>query len=216
MISFNNVSVFVDGIPIITDLSGAFCAGSTVVITGNNGSGKSTLAHALMGLAPYKVSGTITYHGQDITAWPVEKRAQAGIFLAYQQPREIPGLSVATLLYHAYRSIKGTDATLKEIEDKIAAAFDAVGLPRDLMQRGVHEGFSGGQKKRLELVQLLVLEPKLIILDELDSGMDALGVQTMHELLVEYKQKHPQALLFVITHNTQYAQLLNPDTCIAL
>ncbi len=201
MLVLQNFSVFRGSTPIVAPITFSFRQGSTTIITGNNGSGKSTLASALMGLSGFHTQGNIFFNGLSIAEWSVEQRARSGFFFVYQYPLEIPGLGIKTFLQHAYRACKGTDLTVEQIDKKIGDSFAFVGLPQDYCQRNVHEGFSGGQKKRLELVQLLVLEPRVIILDELDSGLDAQGIQTVTHLIDYYKKLHPETIFIIITHN---------------
>jgi Fe-S cluster assembly ATP-binding protein len=212
MLSLKNFSVCAQSTPIVRDITTVFKSGQLVIISGDNGSGKSTLACALMGLSEYTVSGEIFLEGNTISGWSVEKRAQAGIFLGFQHPIEVPGLPITTFLQHAYRSChSGHEITLEEINQKIERAFELVGLPKEYSVRNVHEGFSGGQKKRFELVQMLVLEPRIIILDEPDSGLDAQGVSALITVIKQYREMHPEALIIIITHNTHFAEQFNAD-----
>jgi Fe-S cluster assembly ATP-binding protein len=211
MLFLKNFSVSAQETPIVHDISIAFNSGQLVVIAGDNGSGKSTFASALMGLSGYNVSGEVLLDGNDITSWPVEKRAQAGMFLGFQHPIEVPGLPIKTFLHHAFRSCKGADLALELLDKKIEKAFELVGLPAEYSNRNVNEGFSGGQKKRFELVQMLVLEPRIIILDEPDSGLDAHGVNALIDVITAYRTAHPEALIIIITHNTLLAKQLQAD-----
>ncbi|MBY0109933.1 MAG: ATP-binding cassette domain-containing protein [Candidatus Babeliaceae bacterium] len=211
MLFLKNFSVSAQSMPIVHDISLVLQSGQLVIITGDNGSGKSTFASALMGLSGYSVSGQMLLDGNDIANWVIEKRAHAGIFLGFQHPLEVPGLQIKTFLQHAYRSCKGADLSLDLLDQKIEKAFELVGLPVEYSKRNVHEGFSGGQKKRLELVQMLVLEPRIVILDEPDSGLDALGVSALIRVINTYRIMHENALVIIITHNTQLAKLLQAD-----
>lgn len=228
MLVLKNFSVSIGGGPagegpagegpvsLLTDVNLVFSSGQTVIIAGHNGSGKSTLAAGIMGLAGYHPEGNIALEGNDITTWSVEQRAQAGIFLAYQYPMEIPGLAIRTFLHHAYRSCKGATLSLHDLDKKIDGAFQQVGLPPEYSVRNVHEGFSGGQKKRFELVQMLVLEPRIIIVDEIDSGLDATGIAMVIRLIAEYKATFPETLFIIITHNTALYQHLAVDKYITM
>lgn len=212
MLFLKNFCVAVQETSILHDISIHFKQSELVAITGANGSGKSTLACALMGLSGYTISGELVLDGIDITGWDVQKRAQAGIFLGYQHPLEIPGLSITTFLQHAFRACSpDSDTSLQAINQKIEHALDAVGLPAMFMQRGLHEGFSGGQKKRLELAQILVLEPRIIILDEPDSGLDACGVHALINLIATYRTMHPDTLIILITHNVDLIEQVHAD-----
>jgi len=219
MLSLKNFSVSVQSVPIVQDVSFVFTSGQLVVITGDNGGGKSTFASALMGLSGYSCSGEVLLDGNDISGWSVEKRAQAGIFLGFQHPIEVPGLPIKTFLHHAYRSCTLRQAQgerVEEINKKIEKAFEQVGLPVEYSARNVHEGFSGGQKKRFELVQMLVLEPRIIILDEPDSGLDAQGVTALIDVIKQYRATHPEALVIIITHNTGLAEQLCADRMVTM
>ncbi|HVX00812.1 MAG TPA: Fe-S cluster assembly ATPase SufC, partial [Candidatus Babeliaceae bacterium] len=189
----------------------SYQAGTTHIIMGPNGSGKTSLALGLMGHPSYALSsGSITLNGKDITDLAIHKRAQAGFFLAFQQPYDIPGVSFFTFLQEAYRSMGGV-ASSEDLQVRVAQAFEFVGIAREYMFRPVNHGFSGGEKKRLELAQLLVLNPCVVILDEPDSGIDAEGIMMIARVIKAVKQKRPEAILIIITHNTQLAENLEPD-----
>lgn len=215
MLNFEEFSLFLNGKSIVNGVSAFFSAGELVVITGDNGSGKSTFASGIMGISAYRPFGKVYYKNQNITDWSIEKRAQAGIFLAYQYPLEIPGLSLITLLQHAHRACYGNTLTLQEITAEILTACSWVGLPSDLLQRDL-SGFSGGQKKRLELVQMLVLKPKVIIFDEIDSGLDAPGIAMVLETISQYRADAPETLFLIITHNEHFAHQCKPDKLLTM
>ena len=177
MLSIRNLSVTVDGKPILNGLNLEVGAGEVHAIMGPNGSGKSTLAYVLAGRPGYAItSGTVHYLGQDLLALPPEERARAGLFLGFQYPVEIPGVNNVYLLKAAVNAVRRQQG-LPEVD-----AFDFLALVREKMQlmhmedsflsRGVNEGFSGGEKKRNEILQMALLEPRLAILDETDSGLD--------------------------------------------
>ncbi len=217
MVSLKNFSVSAQTVPIVHGITHDFINGQLVIISGDNGSGKSTLACSLMGLSGYTCSGEILLDGVDISGWSVEKRAQAGIFLGFQHPIEVPGLPIKTFLHYAYRSCNPQTAlSVEDINQKIEKAFELVRLPADYIDRNVHEGFSGGQKKRFELVQMLVLEPRIIILDEPDSGLDTQGVSALINVIKEYRATHQDAIFILITHNTQLPQQLNADHTVTM
>lgn len=216
MLTFKDFSVHIGTQQIIKNIALTCLSGQLVTITGANGGGKSTLVAALMGLSGYECQGEILLNGQSIIDWPVEKRAQAGIFLAHQHPVIIPGLRNKIFLQHAYRACKGTALPLSEIDKKIAYALERVGLPEDFIDRQVHDGFSGGQRKRFELAQMLVLEPRIIILDEIDSGLDAAGLQMVTTLIAEYRTAFPETIFLVITHNSLFSQALVPDASLQM
>jgi Fe-S cluster assembly ATP-binding protein len=177
MLKIENLHVSVGGKKVLDGLSLEACAGEVHAIMGPNGSGKSTLAHVLAGRPGYEVTGgRVAFDGQDLLALPPEERARAGLFLGFQYPVEIPGVNNIYLLKAAINAAR-KHRGLPEVD-----AFDFLGLVREKMKlmrmdesflsRGVNEGFSGGEKKRNEILQMLVLEPKLAVLDETDSGLD--------------------------------------------
>src|ERR1700733_13774115 len=177
LLKIDNLEVAVGATPVLNGITLAVQAGEVHAIMGPNGSGKSTLAHVLAGRPGYQISaGTVRYQGRDLLALPPEERAREGVFLGFQYPVEIPGVNNVYLLkaaLNAQRKQRG----LPEVD-----AFEFLGLVREKMKlmhiedsflsRGVNEGFSGGEKKRNEILQMLVLEPTLAILDETDSGLD--------------------------------------------
>ena len=148
-------------------------AGEIHAVMGPNGSGKSTLASALMGSPEYEVTaGTITLHGDDVSDWPADERAKAGMFLAFQYPQEIPGVSVIQFLRQALSARKGIDLSVLELRIAAMEWMERLGMDSSFVDRYLNEGFSGGEKKRNEIMQMAILEPQLAILDETDSGLD--------------------------------------------
>jgi Fe-S cluster assembly ATP-binding protein len=214
MLSIRNLSATVDGKQILKGLTLEVSAGQVHAIMGPNGSGKSTLAHVLAGRPGYEItSGTVTYQGQDLLALAPEERARAGVFLGFQYPVEIPGVNNVYLLKAALNAARKQHG-LPEVD-----AFEFLGLVRDKMKlmriedsflsRGVNEGFSGGEKKRNEILQMLVLEPKLAILDETDSGLDidalkvvAAGVNSL---------RSPERACVLVTHYQRLLEYVVPD-----
>jgi Fe-S cluster assembly ATP-binding protein len=214
MLSIRDLSVTVGGRQILNDLTLEVAAGEVHAIMGPNGSGKSTLAHLLAGRPGYEVSsGSVTYQGRDLLALAPEERARAGVFLGFQYPVEIPGVNNVYLLKAALNAVRKAQG-LPEVD-----AFDFLGLVREKMKvmqmddsflsRGVNEGFSGGEKKRNEILQMLVLEPRLAILDETDSGLDidalkivAAGVNSL---------RSPERSSLVVTHYQRLLEYVVPD-----
>jgi Fe-S cluster assembly ATP-binding protein len=214
MLTIDNLGVSVDGKPILNGLTLEVGAGEVHAIMGPNGSGKSTLAHVLAGRPGYEVtSGSVTYEGRDLLAMAPEERAREGVFLGFQYPVEIPGVNNVYLLKAAVNAAR-KQRGLAEVD-----AFDFLGLVREKMHlmhmedsflsRGVNEGFSGGEKKRNEILQMLVLEPKLAILDETDSGLDidalkvvAAGVNSL---------RAPQRSFVLVTHYQRLLEHVVPD-----
>jgi Fe-S cluster assembly ATP-binding protein len=179
---------------------------------GPNGSGKSTLAAALLGSPEYEVTaGTITLGGDEIGAWPPDERAKAGMFLAFQYPQEIPGVSVVQFLRQALSARKGIDLSVLELRIAAMEWMERLGMDSSFVDRYLNEGFSGGEKKRNEIMQMAILEPRLAILDETDSGLDidalrivARGIHAVHE-------DRPEMAAVLITHYQRLLDEVTPD-----
>lgn len=190
--------------------------GKIVAIMGPNGSGKSTLASVLAGHPKYRyVSGSAEFDGQDLFALKADERAAQGLFLAFQYPKEIPGVNLVSFLRSAYNAVnKARDPEFKAVplytfKKMVQEKMDLVGLPRSFMNRTVNEGFSGGEKKKCEILQLALLESKLAILDETDSGLDIDALKTVCETV--RKIKKPEQSIVMITHYERMLSLLKPD-----
>ncbi len=174
-----NLHVAVEGTEILRGVDLTVGAGEVHALMGPNGSGKSTLANAVLGNPAYQVTeGRILFKGEDITEWPPDVRGKAGMFLAFQYPEEIPGVPVAQFLRQALSARRGMDLSVLELRVSIMEWMKRLGMDPSFGDRYLNEGFSGGEKKRNEILQLAILEPELAILDETDSGLDidALGV----------------------------------------
>lgn len=185
--------------------------GETHVVMGPNGAGKSTLGAAIMGSPEYTVTGgRIEFLGNDITAESPDKRAKMGIFLSFQNPVEIPGLTLSSFLRSAYEQITGERIKLWDFKKKLKAAMEVIQMDAGYADRELNVGFSGGEKKKAEILQLLVLRPKLAILDETDSGLDVDAVKTVSEGIRAYKEQTGGSLL-IITHNTKILESLTVD-----
>jgi len=210
ILSIDQLTISLKDKPIVRDFSLTIAKGSTHGVMGPNGSGKSTLAATLMGHPLYTVtSGNVLFEEQSLLELPSEKRARAGLFLISQHPPAIPGVQVLTFLKEAYRMLTGTDCSLKDFKDQVYGLFDLVKLDHSFLYRNVHEGFSGGEKKRLEMVQLLLFKPKIAILDEIDSGLDVDAVSTISELLHQEQQRG--LTLILITHYKRILEFVRPE-----
>ena len=189
------------GIEILRGVDLVVGAGELHALMGPNGSGKSTLAAALLGSPEYEVTGgSIRFKGEDITAWPPEVRGKAGLFLAFQYPQEIPGVSVRNFLTQALQARKGTDVSSIETYMTMVEWMERLSIDSALMDRHLNEKFSGGEKKRNEILQMAVLEPDMAILDETDTGLDIDALRIVATGLQEVRAERPELGVLAITH----------------
>ena len=210
LLSVQDVHVTVDGKPILNGLTVEVRAGEVHALMGPNGSGKSTLSFCLLGHPKYHVThGRILYKGQDIASWSPDARARAGLFLAFQYPTAIPGVTIANFLRTSLKAVRGHDVTVRDFRQLVKAQLKALGIPDSFMNRYVNDGFSGGEKKRLEILQMAVLQPALAVLDETDSGLDidalkvvAAGVNSL---------RGPERGMLLITHYQRLLNYITPD-----
>ncbi|MGB3303081.1 Fe-S cluster assembly ATPase SufC [Gordonia sp. (in: high G+C Gram-positive bacteria)] len=186
-------------------------SGETHAIMGPNGSGKSTLSYAIAGHPKYEiVSGTITLDGEDVLAMSVDERARAGLFLAMQYPVEVPGVSMSNFLRSAATAVRGEAPKLRHWVKETKQAMAELEIDPAFGERSVNEGFSGGEKKRHEILQLGLLKPKVAILDETDSGLDVDALRIVSEGVNTYKERENGGLL-LITHYTRILRYIKPD-----
>ena len=189
------------GAPILRGVDLVVGAGELHALMGPNGSGKSTLAAALLGSPEYEVtSGSIRFKGEDITAWPPEVRGKAGLFLAFQYPQEIPGVSVRNFLTQALQARKGTDVSSIETYMTMVEWMERLSIDSALMDRHLNEKFSGGEKKRNEILQMAVLEPDMAVLDETDTGLDIDALRIVADGVQEVRAERPELGVLAITH----------------
>lgn len=199
------------GIEILHNIDLRIGKGETHVIMGPNGAGKSTLGYTIMGNPLYEISsGNIIFDGEDITALTADKRAKKGIFLTFQSPVEVPGLTIRQFLRNALQEIKGERIKFSEFNRKLRSVMDTLSFAEEYADRDINVGFSGGERKKAEILQLLMLEPKLAILDETDSGLDVDAVKTVSAGISEYK-KNKDGSLLIITHNAAILEALHVD-----
>ena len=185
--------------------------GETHAIMGPNGSGKSTLAYSIAGHPKYTVTGgTVTLDGEDVLAMTVDERARAGLFLAMQYPVEVPGVSVANFLRTAKTAVDGEAPKLRTWVKDVNAALEQLDLDSTFSQRSVNEGFSGGEKKRHEIAQLELLNPKVAVLDETDSGLDIDALKVVSEGVNRFRAQEGKGVL-LITHYTRILRYIQPD-----
>ncbi|HSK32298.1 MAG TPA: Fe-S cluster assembly ATPase SufC [Propionicimonas sp.] len=186
-------------------------SGEVHAIMGPNGSGKSTLAYSIAGHPKYKItSGSVTLDGVELTHLKVDERARAGLFLAMQYPIEVPGVSVANFLRTAKTALTGEAPKVRTWVKEVNAALDRIGLDGTFAARSLNEGFSGGEKKRNEIAQLELLNPKFAILDETDSGLDIDALRIVSEGVNRYTSQGDRGLL-LITHYTRILNYIKPD-----
>jgi Fe-S cluster assembly ATP-binding protein len=186
--------------------------GEIHALMGPNGSGKSTLANVLLANPEYEVTrGRVLYQGDDITDWPTEVRAKAGMFLAFQYPQEIAGVSVIQFLRQALSARKGIDLSVLELRLSIMEWMQRLGMDSAFADRYLNEGFSGGEKKRNEVLQMAILEPELAILDETDSGLDIDALRTVAAGIREVRKDRPELGIVLITHYQRLLDELAPD-----
>ncbi len=210
-----NVSGLCAGIedkPILHGVDLAVEPGQTCVLMGPNGAGKSTLGHVVMGDPEYVVnSGSITFDGEDITAESADKRSVRGIFLSYQAPVEVPGVPLYSFLRTICQKRPELKMTSRQFRTRVNEVIDQLGMDPAYLTRDLNVGFSGGEKKKVEMLQLLLLQPKLAILDETDSGLDVDALGIVSRGIEAYRQSCDGALI-IITHNTRILDRLNVDT----
>ena len=210
MLKIENLHASVDSTPILNGVNLEINPGEVHAIMGPNGSGKSTLANVLMGNPVYEVTdGKIIFDNEDITEEPVDNRAKKGMFLAFQYPESIPGVTIVNMLKTALTNIEETEYTTVELRLKVAEAMKNLGLSPDFADRYLNEGFSGGERKRNEILQLAVLDPMLAILDETDSGLDVDGLRIVGEGITNLKNEDRGYL--VVTHYQRLLEYVKPD-----
>ena len=208
-----------DGTPIVKGVDLELEQNETHAIMGPNGSGKSTLAYAMMGHPAYEITqGEVLLDGENIVELGADERAQKGLFLAFQYPHAIPGVTVTSFLRSAINAIRkaragGVDDPIpvKEFRTEILAAMDRLKVPRELAQRYLNEGFSGGEKKRVEILQMALLKPKIAVLDETDSGLDIDALRVVAGGIDKVRESRPSLGILLITHYRRILGYLTPD-----
>lgn len=206
----DNLHVSVNDTPILKGASLRVPAGERHVLMGSNGSGKSTLAYALMGHPSYTITeGAATFNGQDILAMEPDERAKAGLFLAFQYPKEITGVTISNFLRQALNAVRGEDISLRDYAVTLNSALGRLSMSREFATRYLNEGFSGGERKRAEMLQLLVLQPKLAILDETDSGLDVAMRQLVADVVHQANDNDGMGFL-VVTHYEDVVRQVQP------
>ena len=213
VLSIQGLHAAIDGKEILRGVDLTIRQGETHALMGPNGSGKSTLSYALMGHPNYEITaGSITLDGKDILELEADERAKAGLFLAFQYPTSIPGVTVANFLRHAVTNVRHPDRkegeeliSMRDFRKELRGQMDDLGMDPEFARRYLNEGFSGGEKKRAEVLQLAMLKPAFAILDETDSGLDIDAVRVVSEGVVKVAEANGTGVL-VITH---YQRILN-------
>jgi Fe-S cluster assembly ATP-binding protein len=212
-LEIENLHVAVDGHEILRGVSLAVGDGELHALMGPNGSGKSTLANTLLANPAYAVTaGRICLHGEDVTAQPTDERAARGLFLGFQHPEEIPGVSVLNFLRQAMSRRKGIeDFSVLEVRMKLLEWTKRLGMDARFTERYLNEGFSGGEKKRNEVLQMALMEPDVAVLDETDSGLDIDALRTVAAGITEVRNERPNLAVLAITHYQRLLEHLVPD-----
>ena len=212
MLSIKNLKVKVNEKVVLNNFNLDIQDGSIHVIMGPNGIGKSTLSRVIMGDNNYQVlDGNIIFNGDDITKYTTDVRSKLGIFLAMQNPLEIDGVSNQDFLRTAMSSHLGKQVGLYEFIKKCEDAADELKMDKNLIHRSLNVGFSGGEKKKNEVLQLKLLKPSFIILDELDSGLDVDSLKIVAKNIANYKKENPNTSILIITHLTNILEYIKPD-----
>lgn len=220
IMEIKNIQASVDGTDILRGVDLTIEKGEIHALMGPNGSGKSTLAQVLAGHPSYEVNkGSVIFNGEDVLDMDPAERSLAGIFLAFQYPVAIPGVPVLSFLRAAYNvrhpedpsSPAGKKVTVAKFRKILNTHAEALKINLDFIDRAVNDGFSGGEKKKLEMLQMAVLEPKFIVLDETDSGLDVDALQIVGEAVNAYKEKNPDVGILIITHYQRILRYIKPD-----
>ena len=212
MLKINNLEVSTDGKTILKDFNLIINDGEIHAIMGPNGVGKSTLSRVIMGDSNYKINnGDIIFNGDNLIALSTDERAKKGIFLAMQYPMEIEGVSNQDFLRTAISSVNNRRIGLYDFILKCEKGAEELSMNKDLIHRSLNVGFSGGEKKKNEVLQIKLLSPKFIILDELDSGLDVDSLRIVGENIKKYKEENKETSILIITHHPKILEYLKPD-----
>lgn len=210
MLSIKNLTVKINDKTILHDFNLDINDGEIVTLMGPNGVGKSTICKVIMGDPTYEViSGSIFYNNIDLLSLSTDERSRQGIFLLAQNPIELEGITNAEVLRSALECKTGEHVNIFDFNKKITHICEKLNIPVEFIHRGVNEGMSGGEKKKNEILHLYVLEPKLILLDELDSGLDVDSLKSLSASLMDYKDETVSIL--IITHHTNILEYIKPD-----
>ncbi|MEG2620890.1 MAG: Fe-S cluster assembly ATPase SufC [Bacilli bacterium] len=212
MLIIKDLTVYANEKLVLNKLNLTINDGETHVIMGPNGAGKSTLTKVVLGDSNYKVtSGDIIYNGKSILNYTTDERARLGIFLAMQLPLEIDGVTNSDFLRTALSAKENKNVNLYEFIKKIDEASSELLIPSSMIHRSVNKGFSGGEKKKNEILQMKILEPKMVLLDEIDSGLDVDSLKIVAGNIDNYKKKNKDVSILMITHYTHLLKYVKPD-----
>lgn len=210
LLTVENLHAEVDGKPILKGLNLTINRGAVHAIMGPNGSGKSTLSNVLMGHPKYKVTqGRILFKGEDLSTLSVDERARKGLFLAFQYPLAIPGVPVSKFLRMSLQAVRGKEIPIIEFRNAFKEKMASLGISDSFSGRYINEGFSGGEKKRHEILQLALLQPDLAILDETDSGLDIDALKVVSNGIEQ--SRSPERSILLITHYQRILNYVQPD-----
>jgi Fe-S cluster assembly ATP-binding protein len=209
-LEIRDLTVEADGTELLHGVNLDLDKGRTLALMGPNGSGKSTLAYAIAGHPAYDVTGgSITVKGTDVTELSPDERAKLGVFLAMQYPVEVPGVSVTNFLRTALNAVKDEEIPVRQFMERLKAEMAELEVDQSFLQRSINEGFSGGEKKRFEILQMALLKPEIAVLDETDSGLDVDALKTVAEGV--NRLEGPDLGVLIITHYTRILNYIKPD-----
>lgn len=216
MLSVKNLEVSIQDKPIIKDVNFSLEPGSITVIMGPNGSGKSTLANSLMGHPSYEVLGKATLGDIDLLELEANERSKEGLFLSFQYPAEIEGVTVDSFLRQAINARREKNIRISEFKKLLSKNMELLNIKPEFAHRYLNKGFSGGEKKKMEILQLLMLQPKVAILDETDSGLDIDALKAVCEGILTVHKENPEMSILVITHYQRILEYLHPNKVMIL
>ncbi len=212
LLAVEDLRVDAEGTEILRGISFEIGSGEVHALMGPNGAGKSTLANVLLGHPGYRVTGgAIRLRGEDVTAWPTEVRAKAGLFLAFQHPEALSGVSVTQFLRQAMSARRGTEVSVLEVRVAMTEWMERLGMDPAFGERYLNEGFSGGERKRNEILQMALLEPEVAVLDETDSGLDVDALGVVGRGVSTVRAMRPTMGVLVVTHYQRILRDLVPD-----
>jgi len=211
MFALENFSSFRNNKTILNSISFELKTGSISVLLGKNGAGKSSLALSLMGHPAYNTSGRAYLFGVNLLELPIHERSKIGFFLSFQAPYEIPGVKTITFLYEMCRAHGQLYDSIEQFQEVVRKYIRLLKLQESLLHRELNVGFSGGEKKQFELLQLFLLKPAFVILDEPDSGLDVDKIQILCDALITLRQENPNIIILLITHYQKLLENIVPD-----